>query len=186
MPESSVNASGLAGRYASALFELARDRDALEAVATDLANFRSLLHESSDLGRLIRSPVLSREDQGKALSAIGQRVGFHQLTGQFLGLLAEKRRLFAMPAIIEAYEAMLAEHKGEVGAELLSAVPLTEGQIDAMREQLKTAVGKDVTLVSKVDPNLLGGLVVRVGSRMIDASLRTKLHQLELAMRGAA
>lgn len=186
MPGSSVNASGLAGRYALALFELARDRDALETVATDLANFRSLLHESLDLGRLIRSPVLSRDDQGKALNALGERVGFQQLTAQFLGLLAEKRRLFVLPAIIEAYEAMLAEHKGEVGAELVSAVPLTEAQIGAVREQLETSIGKDVTLVSSVDPNLLGGLVVRVGSRMIDASLRTKLHQLEMAMRGAA
>ena len=176
----------MAGRYALALFELARDGDALDAVAADLAAFKTLLDESADLRRLIRSPVISREDQGKALAALAERAGFAELTTRFFGVVAEHRRLFVLPAMIEAYGAMLAEHKGEVGAELVSAVPLQDQQIATLEKQLNTAVGKQVMLSARVDPGLLGGLVVRVGSRMLDASLRTKLRQLELAMRGAA
>jgi F-type H+-transporting ATPase subunit delta len=176
----------LAGRYAVALFELARDQDALDEVAGDLTGFRSLLQESADLRRLIESPVLSREDQGRAISALAERAGFAGLTQQFLGLLAQKRRLFALPAIIEAYLAMLGQHKGEVSAELVSAVALTDDQLAAVKEQLSKAVGQSVTLATAVDPHLLGGLVVRVGSRMIDASLRTKLQRLETVMKGAA
>jgi F-type H+-transporting ATPase subunit delta len=176
----------LAGRYAVALFELARDQDALDEVAGDLTGFRSLLQESADLRRLIESPVLSREDQGRAISALAERAGFAGLTQQFLGLLAQKRRLFALPAIIEAYLVMLGQHKGEVSAELVSAVALTDEQLAAVKEQLSKAVGQSVTLATAVDPHLLGGLVVRVGSRMIDASLRTKLQRLETVMKGAA
>jgi F-type H+-transporting ATPase subunit delta len=186
LPASSAIASGVAGRYALALFELARDGDVLDTVATDLGTFRAMLDESADLRRLIRSPIVSREDQGRALATLGERAGFSKLTNQFLGLLAEHRRLFALPEIITAYGAMLAEHKGEVGAELASAVALSEEQIATLKEQLSAAVGKKITLSARVDPGLLGGLVVRVGSRMLDASLRTKLRQLELAMKGAA
>lgn len=169
-----------------ALFELARDQGALDAVAGDLGNFRSSLDESADLRRLIRSPVLSRDEQGRALMVLAERAEFHQLTRQFLGLLAHKRRLFVLPEIITAYLAMLGEHKGEVSAELASAVPLTEAQVETVKQQLAAAMGQTVTLSTAVDPGLLGGLVVRVGSRMIDASLRTKLQRLELAMKGAA
>jgi F-type H+-transporting ATPase subunit delta len=186
LPASSADASGLAGRYAAALFELADDEDALDAVAGDLGNFRSLLDDSEDLRRLIRSPVLSREAQGRAVTALAERAGFQQLTVRFLGLLAHKRRLFALPEIIASYQAMLAHPKGEVGGELVSAVPLSEEQAHAVQEQLSAALGQTVTLARVVDPALLGGLVVRVGSRMIDASLRTKLQRLELAMKGAA
>jgi len=186
LPASSANASGLAGRYAVALFELAEDRDALDAVAEDLRNFQSLLDESADLRRLIRSPVLSREEQGRALTALAERAGLGELTRQFLGLLAHKRRLFVLPEIIAAYLAMLGEHKGEVSAELTSAVALSEEQVEAVRQRLTESLGQAVTLSTAVDRNLLGGLVVRVGSRMIDASLRTKLQRLEVAMKGAA
>jgi F-type H+-transporting ATPase subunit delta len=182
----SAGASGLAGRYAVALFELARDQDALDVVAGDLEGLRALLGESADLTRLIKSPVLSREDQERAMGAVAARAGFHDLTRRFLGLLAQKRRLFALPEIIDGYIALLAEHRGEVGAELVSAVPLSEEQVAAVRAQLAAWAGKEVRLVTSVDPALLGGLIVRIGSRMIDASLRTKLHQLELAMKGAA
>ena len=175
----------MAGRYALALFELARDGDVLDAVAADLASLQGLLDESADLRRLIRSPVISREDQGQALAAIGKRAGFAELTTKFLGLLAEHRRLFALPEIIKAYGAMLAEHKGEVGAELVSAVPLSEEQVAKVKDQLSSTIGKQITLSARVDPALLGGLVVRVGSRMLDASLRTKLRQLELVLKGA-
>ncbi|MGH6920712.1 MAG: F0F1 ATP synthase subunit delta, partial [Geminicoccaceae bacterium] len=170
MPASSAIASGVAGRYALALFELARDGDALDAVAADLGAFKSMLDDSADLRRLIRSPVISREDQGKALAALGERAGFGELSVKFLGVVAEHRRLFALPAVIEAYGAMLAEHKGEVGAELVSAVPLQEQQVAALKDQLSASFGKQVMLSARVDPGLLGGLVVRVGSRMLDAS----------------
>jgi F-type H+-transporting ATPase subunit delta len=176
----------LAGRYAVALFELARDQDALDVVAGDLGNLRTLLGESADLRRLVDSPVLSREEQGRAITALAERVGFAPLTKQFLGLLAHKRRLFALPEIIAAYQAMLGEHKGEVSAEVASAVALSDEQLAAVKEQLSKAVGRTVTLETAVDPGLLGGLVVRVGSRMLDASLRTKLQRLETAMRGTA
>ena len=186
MPASSADASGLAGRYATALFELAVDRDALDPVAGDLGDFQAMLGESADLRRLIRSPVLSRENQGQAVGALAERAGFHQLTRQFLGLLAHKRRLFVLPEIIAAYRTMLARHRGEVSAEVISAVALSEAQQKTVQQQLSTALGQTVTLASAVDPGLLGGLVVRVGSRMIDASLRTQLQRLELAMKGAA
>ena len=186
MPASSVHASGLAGRYAVALFELAQEQSELDVVAGDLHDLREMLAESADLERLIRSPVLSREEQARALNALGERAGFARLTRQFLGLLAHKRRLFALPQVIEAYDAMLAEHRGEVGAEVVSAVPLSAEQLDSVQRQLAGAVGQTVKLSTAVDPRLLGGLVVRVGSRMIDASIRTKLHQLGLALKGAA
>jgi len=186
LPATSVHASGLAGRYALALFELAEDQDALDAVAGDLASLRGMIDESADLRRLIRSPVLSREEQGRALAALGEKAGFEPLTRQFLGVLAHQRRLFALPEVVAAYDAMLAEHKGEVGAEVTSAVPLSEEQLASVQRHLSAAVGQAVTLSTSVDPGLLGGLVVRVGSRMIDASIRTKLHQLELALKGAA
>ena len=186
MPASSVHASGLAGRYAVALFELAQDEGVLDAVAADLHGLRDMVEGSADLERLIRSPVLSREEQGRALAALAERAGFGELTKRFLGVLAHKRRLFALPDIVEAYDAMLAEHKGEVGAEVVSAVPLSAAQLESVRRHLSAAVGQTVKLSTSVDPNLLGGLVVRLGSRMIDASIRTKVHQLELALKGAA
>jgi F-type H+-transporting ATPase subunit delta len=181
-----VHVSGLAGRYAVALFELAQEQDAVDAVAGDLHALRELLAGSADLERLIRSPVVSRDEQARAITAVGERAGFAPLTLQFLGLLAHKRRLFALPDVIAAYDAMLSEHRGEVGAEVMSAVPLSDEQLESVRRQLAAAVGQTVKLSTTVDPSLLGGLVVRVGSRMIDASIRTKLHQLELALKGAA
>lgn len=176
MPASSANASGVAGRYALALFELARDGDALDAVAADLGAFRRMLEASADLRRLIRSPVVSREDQGRALAALGERAGFARLTLQFLGLVAEHRRLFTLPDVIKAYDAMLAEHRGEVAAELISAVALSDEQHAAVKDQLSRAMGKEITLSARVDPGLLGGLVVRVGSRMLDASQIGRAH----------
>lgn len=186
LPAASANASGLAGRYAVALFELASEQKALDAVAGDLEGLKQLIGESADLRRLIRSPALSRDQQAQAIQALAGKAGFSSLTQQFLGLLAQKRRLFALSDMIDAFEVMLSEHRGEVGAELISAVPLGEEQVETVREQLGKSIGRTVKLSTAVDPNLLGGLVVRVGSRMIDASLRTKLHQLELAMRGTA
>lgn len=179
-------ASGLAGRYAGALFDLAKDQKALDQVQGDLSGLKGLLEESADLTRLIESPAISKEDQVKALTAIAKKAGASELTTKFLGLLADKRRAFALPAVIDAYAALLAEEKGEVQAEVISAIELSEEQANDVQEKISKSVGKTVTMTQRVDPSLLGGLVVRVGSRMIDASLKTKLHQLELAMKGAA
>lgn len=186
MPDHSVHASGLAGRYASALFDLARGGDALDAVADDLAGLKELHAESADFRRLIASPVLTRDEQRRAVTAIAEKGGAQDLTKKFLGLLAEKRRLFALPAMIDAFAAMLSDHRGEIEAEVISAAPLTDEQKKTVEKQLAEAAGQKVQINAEVDQGLIGGLIVRVGSRMIDASLRSKLHQLELAMRGNA
>ena len=169
-----------------ALFELAEEQDQLDVVAGDLHGLRTMLAESADLARLIRSPVLTREEQARALTTLSERAGFASLTRQFLALLAHKRRLFALPQVIATYDSLLAEQRGEVGAEVVSAVALSPEQLASVQQQLVAAVGQTVKLATTVDPGLLGGLVVRVGSRMIDASIRTKLQQLERAMKGAA
>jgi F-type H+-transporting ATPase subunit delta len=176
--------SGLADRYGAALFDLADERKALDGVAGDLRTLRALIGESGDLRRLIRSPVLSREEQGKAIAAIAQRAQLSPLAGNFLGLLARNRRLFALPDMIESYLRRLAERRGEVTAQVLTAQELTPAQRDAVDEQLRKAVGRKVAVDIRVDPSLLGGLVVKVGSRMVDASLKSKLHRLQLAMKG--
>ncbi|MGH1480615.1 MAG: F0F1 ATP synthase subunit delta [Geminicoccales bacterium] len=186
MAAASTDTSGIAGRYAGALFDLAKDQKALDQVQADLSGMKGLLAESAELTRVIESPAISKDDQVKALTSVSKKAGASDLTTRFLGLLAEKRRAFALPEIIEAFNAMLAEEKGEVEAELISAVDLTQAQADAVAQKIGQSVGKAVTMTLSVDPSLLGGLVVRVGSRMIDASLKTKLHQLELAMKGAA
>ncbi len=186
MAAASTDASGLAGRYAGALFDLAKDQGALDQVQADLSSFKGMLAASADLTRLIESPAIARDDQVRALTSVARAAGASDLTIRFLGLLADKRRAFALPQIIDAFGAMLAEEKGEVVAELASAVELSEAQVDTVRKTISKSVGKTVTMTLTVDPSLLGGLVVRVGSRMIDASLKTKLHQLELAMKGAA
>lgn len=175
--------AGAAGRYATALFELARDGNALDAVAGDLSSFERMLVESMDLQRLVRSPVFSAEDQGRAIDAIVRKMSAHPLTSNFLRLIARNRRLFAVPDMIKGFRSLLARHRREVAAEVTSAHPLDAGQIALLKETLKSSVGQDVQLAAKVDPSLLGGLVVKVGSRMIDSSLRTKLNNLKLAMK---
>ncbi|MEM7044938.1 MAG: F0F1 ATP synthase subunit delta [Pseudomonadota bacterium] len=182
----STEASGLAGRYAGALFDLAKDGKALDQVQADLSGLKGLLDESTDLRRLIESPAISKDDQVKALTAVAKKAGASELATKFLGLLAAKRRAFVLPDVIDAYGALLADEKGEVQAEVVSAMELTDAQAADVKAKISKSVGKTVTMTQRVDPSLLGGLVVRVGSRMIDASLKTKLHQLELAMKGAA
>jgi F-type H+-transporting ATPase subunit delta len=176
--------ASLAERYAAALFELADERHALDAVADDLRELRTMLQQSHDLARLLRSPVLSREDQAKAIAALSERAGLSELTRDFLGVVAGNRRLFAVPAMIEAYLNQLAERRGEVTAEVTTAQPLNETQQNALGEQLRRAVGRRVTVDLRVDPSLLGGMIVKVGSRMIDGSLKSRLHRLQLAMKG--
>ena len=179
-----TGAGGLAERYAAALFELADEQHALDAVAGDLRELRSMLQESGDLSRLMRSPVLSREEQGKAVAAIAERAGLSALTRDFLAVVAHNRRLFAVPAMIEAYLAKLAERRGEVTAEVTVAQPLNEARSSALTEQLRRAVGARVVVDIRVDPALLGGMTVKVGSRMVDASLKSRLQRLRLAMKG--
>ncbi len=178
-----AGASGLAGRYATALYELADGEGRLDAVAGDLAVIERLLDESADLERLARSPVISREDQAKALDVILTKAGAVELTKKFVGAVADNRRLFALSSMIKQFQAILAARRGEVTAEVTSAQKLTAGQMKALEAELKKAVGGAVAVAAHVDASLLGGLVVKVGSRMIDSSIRTKLDQLRLAMK---
>lgn len=176
--------AGVAGRYASALFELASEQNKVAAVDADLMKFQGLYDESADLARMVRSPVISADDQGKAVATILSKVGASDLTINFFKLLAKNRRLFAAPDMIRAFRALAAKARGEVTADVSSAVALNDAQITELKQVLKASVGKDVTLSTRVDPSLLGGLVVKLGSRMIDSSLRTKLSGLKVAMKG--
>lgn len=184
MSADSSGAAGLAGRYATALFELADDEKKLDEVANDLQQLGAMIDASDDLARLIKSPVMSREDQVAAMNAITEAAGFTQLTQNFVGVVAENRRLFALANMIKAYQAQLAASRGEATAEVVSAKPLTDAQVAAVEDALKSAIGTKVQIEQRVDESLLGGLVVRVGSRMIDSSLRTKLQKMRLAMKG--
>ena len=175
---------GLAERYAHALFELAQDAALVDVVSIDLAGLHRAMEASADLRRLVRSPVFSAEDQAKALKAVLAQMGANELTAKFVLLLAQKRRLPALTQIIEAYEHRVATARGETEAEVTAARSLSEGELAELKSVLKTRLGKEPRLHSKVDPTLLGGLVVKVGSRMIDSSLRTKLDGLRQAMKG--
>lgn len=175
---------GLAARYALALYELADDQKVLDEVAGDLTALRQLLAESDEFVRLIRSPVLSRADQAKGVSAIAETFGANALTTKFMGVLAANRRLFALPGMITAFLEELARRRGEVAADVTSAVELSSAEVEAVTDALRKVVGQKVSVNLTVDPALIGGLVVRVGSRMIDSSLRTKLQRLQFAMKG--
>ena len=183
MASEATGVSGLAERYAAALFELADEGHALDAVAGDLRELRAMLRDSGDLMRLLRSPVLSRAEQGKAVAALAERAGLSQLTRDFLGVVARNRRLFAVPAMIEAYLTKLAERRGEVTAEVTVAHPLSDARQATLLEQLRRAVGARVTVDIRVDARLLGGMIVKVGSRMVDASLNSRLQRLRATMR---
>ena len=176
--------SGLSGRYAVALFELARDGESLDSVAADLQNLKSLMDESADLVRLIRSPVLTREEQGQAMDAVMVKAEFNDITRKFVGLVSKNRRLFSLGDMIDAFASLLAQHRGEISAEVTSARPLDDAQMAAISAGLAKAVGREVNVNASVDESLIGGLVVKVGSRMIDNSIRTKLQNLQLAMKG--
>lgn len=171
------------GRYATALFELAEESGALEAVETDLNRFNDMLNDSEDLQRLVRSPVFTAEDQMRAIAAILEKAEIGGLTGNFIKLVAKNRRLFGIKGMVKAYRALMAAHRGEMAAEVTSAEKLSDTQLDALRASLKSAIGQDVTVDTKVDASLLGGLIVKVGSRMVDSSLRTKLQNLKIAMK---
>jgi F-type H+-transporting ATPase subunit delta len=177
--------SGMAGRYANALFELALETNAIEAVKTELDRFDAIVADNADLTRLVRSPVFSAEEQLQALSAVLERMGIRGLAANFLKLAASNRRLFAVRDMIKAFRALVAQHKGEAAAAVTVAEPLKDAHVDALRAALKAVSGKDVDLDVKVDPSILGGLVVKLGSRMVDSSLRTKLNAIKHAMKEA-
>jgi F-type H+-transporting ATPase subunit delta len=176
--------ASMAGRYAAALFELAKDQRQLAEVERDLATFQTMLDGSDDLRRLVRSPVVSADDQMKALAALMAKAGIGGLAANFIKLIARNRRLFAAADIMKSFRALLARERGEVSADVASAHPLTPEQMQLLSDTLRATVGKKVAINTRVDPNLLGGLVVKMGSKMIDSSLRTKLDNLKVAMKG--
>jgi F-type H+-transporting ATPase subunit delta len=177
-------ATGMPGRYATALFELASEEGKTTQVEHDLNAFQAAIDGSEDLARLVRSPVFSAEDQVAAVSAIVSRMGMGATAANFIRLAAKNRRLFALPDMIRAYRAILADARGEVAAEVTSAEPLKPDQLQRLKDELASALGRDVMLTESVDPEILGGLVVKAGSKMVDSSLRTKLMNLKVAMKG--
>jgi len=177
--------SGVSGRYATALFELARDEKSVDAVKADLDRFDALLGDSADLRRLVRSPVFSADTQLKALIAVLDKAGITGIAANFLKVLTRNRRLFAITDVIRAFRALVAKFKGEASADVTVAERLTDRNLDALKTALKSVTGKDVALNVKVDPSIIGGLVVKLGSRMVDSSLRTKLHSIKHAMKEA-
>jgi F-type H+-transporting ATPase subunit delta len=180
---SSIGAS-LSGRYATALFELAADGRTIETVEASLAKVRAALDQSDDFKALTTSPLVAREAASKAVLSTADELGVDATTRSFLGVLAENRRLAELPAVIRAFRLLAARHRGEVTAEVASAHPLDDAQVEALKQSLRQRVGRDVNIELSVDPGLLGGLVVRIGSQMIDSSIRTRLNALASAMKG--
>jgi F-type H+-transporting ATPase subunit delta len=176
--------ASLAGRYATALFELARDERKLEAVGASLGALREALRESAELRELTTSPLIGRADALKAVKAVAAAMGLDPIAANLLGVMAQNRRLTQLPAVIRFFNLLAARHRGETTAEVTSAHPLDSRQVAALKAKLKSRVGSDVTVDLTVDPAILGGLVVKIGSQMIDGSIRTKLNTLASAMKG--
>ena len=177
--------SGVSGRYATAFFELARDEKSVDAVKADLDKFAAILAESDDLKRLVRSPVFGAEAQSKALAAVLDKAGISGISANFLQVLTANRRLFVVSDVIRAFNALVAKFKGEASADVTVAEALSDKNLDALKVALKSVTGKDVALNVKVDQSIIGGLVVKLGSRMVDSSLRTKLNSIKNAMKEA-
>lgn len=184
MEHSSGIQASLSGRYATALFELARDEKKLDKVGASLATLRQALGDSDDLKRLVASPLISRAEAGKVVAALTKPLKLDPLTAKFLGVLAENRRLGQLGAIIRDFNTLSARYRGETSAQVITAHPLDDGQMAALTARLKSMVGSEVAVDATVDPNILGGLIVRLGSRQIDGSIRTKLNALATAMKG--
>jgi len=176
--------SSLAGRYASALFDLASEAGNVSAVESDLDKLAAALAESQDLAALIHNPEVSRADLAKATAALGKLLKLDQLTQNFLGVLSANRRLAQLPAIIRAFHAIAAAQRGEVTADVASAHPLSAAQLNELQQKLKAREGRTVNIRTSVDPELLGGLVVTIGSKRVDSSIRTRLNSLAQAMKG--
>jgi len=176
--------ASLAGRYASALFDLARDKRQIDAVGRSLEALGSALVDSKEFGELVESPLVSREEAGKAFAALAPQLGLDEITTNFLGVLARNGRKSQLRAVIRAFKRLAAEHRGETTAEIVTSRPLNDDQIAALKQQLRARAGRDVNIDATVDPNILGGIVVKLGSQRIDASIRTKLNRLASAMKG--
>ena len=176
--------ASLAGRYASALFDLARDERQIDAVGNSLEGLKAALGESRDLQGLVASPLVSRDAAGKAFAAAAPSLGLDPLTTRFVGVLARNGRLRQLPEVIRLFMTLAAEHRGETTAEVTSARPLDDDQVAALKTQLGARVGRNIRIDARVDPSILGGIVIRLGSQMIDASIRTKLNTLATAMKG--
>lgn len=177
--------SGVAARYASALFEVAREANAIDAVAADLDRFDGLIQSSPDLQRLIRNPVFTAEEQAGAVGAILDRAGIPGLVGNFIRLVASKRRLFALPDMIRSFRELVAESKGIVRAQVTLAEQPSDRALNDIKAALRDVAKAEINLDVKIDPSLIGGLIVKMGSRMVDASVRTKLNSIRLAMKAA-
>jgi len=177
--------SGMPGRYALALFELAQESKSIAGVGKDLDNFSALVEKSDDLMRMVKSPVFGADEQLSAITAILAKAKISGIAGNFIKLTAQNRRLFAVLGMIKAYRTLVSLDKGEITAEVTSAEKLSAKQITKIKSSLKAAVGQDVQLVTTIDSDILGGLIVKVGSRMVDNSLRTKLQSMKIAMKGA-
>jgi len=178
--------AGLAGRYATALYELAHDAGSLDQVAADLAAIKTMLASSADARHLIASPLIPRAQQGKAMAEIIARAKIGDIARRFVGVIANNRRLAQLPEFIGSFESLVARRRGELEAEVTSALPLSQAQVNAIAGSIPGATGRKVRLVLKVDPKLIGGLRVKVGSRLVDASIAAKLGRLQLAMKGTA
>ena len=184
MADDSRNAD-VGARYAQALFELAEQNGALAAVESDLAGLKAAREESDDLRRFLGSPAFTAEQKGQALAAIAQAGNAHALTQKFLGLLAQNRRASALPAVVAAFQRLAAEKRGAVAAEVVTALPLSAAQKKGVAAALRKALGKDPEITTRVDPSILGGMKVRVGSRLFDASVKSKLDSLKFALKRA-
>jgi F-type H+-transporting ATPase subunit delta len=175
--------SGVAGRYATALFEIGKETGSLDKVEADIRSLEAMLAESADLRSMLASPVFTREDQGRAITAIAGQAGLGPAVTNTLRLMAQNRRLFVVPSLIDQVKALIADERGEVTAEVTAAKKLTKEQTEALVKALKASVGKEVRLDVTVDESLIGGLVVKVGSRMIDTSIRAKLAKMQNVMK---
>ena len=176
--------ASLSGRYALALFELANEQKKLEAVGRDLAAVAQALAESDDFRALTTSPLVGRDEALKAVEATAKAMQLDTITANFLGVLAKNRRLGQLPGVIRAFNTLSARHRGELTAEVVSAHALDDDQVDALKQKLRTRMGRDIAVDLRVDPAILGGLVVKIESQMIDGSIRTKLNNLAQAMKG--
>ena len=183
MSETASISSSIAGRYSQALFDLAKEAGRIDALSADIETLAAALDESADLRAMISSPVYSRDEQGAAVRGLAGPLGLDDLTVNTLGLMAANRRLFTLPWFLRAMRARIAAERGEITADVTSAVALTDKQRDAVAEMLKGRFGKDVKLNTSVDESLIGGLIVKVGSKMIDTSIRAKLASLQNAMK---
>lgn len=176
--------ASLSGRYATALFELAREKGAIDTVESSLGAVKQALADSAEFAALTSSPLIARNDAASGVAAAAKAMKLDSLTANFLGVLAQNRRLAALPGIVRDFRTLAARHRGEMSADVVSAHPLSPAQVTALKAQLRERVGRDVNVDLSVDPSLLGGLVVKIGSQMIDSSIKTRLNSLAHAMKG--